>query len=297
MTRDQINEKVQIRLDEVQSGSSSPISNNVVESIYSVIDSELDEAAFDVIRLAPDEVLYPLAETDKKFHHGQGVEDVDVRVIFNSDHSGIVVLPADFHKLVSFKMSDWTREIDKLHAFGGETYKLQKHRYTKGQYDIPVGIFKPFQAYITAEEEPYSIDHEYTTNQTLTALFNGETVGGYAISTDDILHLSDQTDDTENGVYQAKASGAPTLLNSTPTPILPGACIEFYSCKTSNATIAELSYIAKRKAELMPDSLIDPLTYICAARVFESLRDFNHAKSALEIGVGILNSQNKGVIA
>jgi hypothetical protein len=296
MTRDQINEKVQIRIDEVQSGSSQPISNNVVEAIYSVIDSELDNAAFDVIRFSPLEVLYPIVETDKKFHHGQGVEDVDVRLLLNSDYSGQVVLPANFHRFVSLKLSDWTIEVTELHKLGSEVYNWQKNKYTKGRYDQPIGIYTPFSAYVTAEREPFDIAHIFASNVTLSSLYNGQTVDTYTISTGDILELTGQADEDQNGVYSAKASGAPTYLTSTSIPTLPKACIRFYSSKSSNATIEQLNYIPKKKAEEMPDELLDPLEYICAARVFQILQLYDLAKTSVDIGMGILMTQNKGIV-
>lgn len=298
MDRSAINEWVQVRIDELQSANGSPTSTDVVESVSNVISQELDPAAFDVIRETPRDFLYPLIETDKKFHHGQGVKDVDVRVIFNDDYSGKILLPADFYLLVSVKMSDWNRPITEIHPIGSEMWKVQQNRITQGTYDRPVGIHSPFASYVTDESAPYTIDNTFSVNVDTNDLYDGQTVDSYAISTGDILVCESQTVDSQNGVYLANASGAPTLLGDLKAlaPDLPNRVVEFFKGTSKSATLEELMYISKRKAEDMPDEFVDPMVWLCASRVFSILRQPDLAGIAEEKAKKILVNQSIGLV-
>lgn len=297
-SRDYLNTLVQIRMDELQQSTGSPVSDNVLESIESVIDKELDNSALDVIRYANLNELFSIIADGSKAHEGTGKKTTSTRVIFNSDKSGTIPIPVNYERFVSLKMSDWSNDIQHLESYMSDAYHRQKNnRITQGSYDSPVGIFYPFTNYTEDEKEPYSVAKTFTTNQTLSALFNGEEVDSYTISTDDILVLSGQSTSTENGIYQANSSGSPTKLGevSELTPDTPKACIQFHRCKTNSATIEHFFYIPKKKAEEMPDILLDALTWVCASRVFITLRDTTAGQLAEQKAKELLVSQNKGV--
>jgi len=124
MERQEIINQVKIKAAEI-----SPFEDN--EAIESpVIDALLDAGVKEILLMAP---IHLLTATD--FYTDSNPNTTD-----NGDNTGSIVLPDDFLRLVSFKMSCWLRPVNRAISESDSKYKLQFNAYTRG------GIAKPVVA-------------------------------------------------------------------------------------------------------------------------------------------------------
>ena len=288
-SRGYLKQLVAARIDEVIAEGSALENQNMVESPIETIEEELDNSADFVLLNSPIEKLYITLVSDKKFHHGTSVNDVDVRIIFKGDdtYSGHLILPADFFRFISMKMSDWDRSATELIPFNSVQYKEILNPYTTGNYKFPKVALVPWNTYLTVEETPYTIDKTFTSNVSLLGLFDAQTVDSYTMSTGDLLYLSAQTNDKENGLYVCPAPYGMVYTDKIAEPFevvveQKKAALEFFTSRSESATLDELYYIPRLKAHEMPDELIDAMTWVCASKAFTMLRLFSEAKIAME---------------
>lgn len=123
MTRDEIKLRVLQCVDEV---SPESVVNFGVDY---PIDAFLDEAALQVIRLAPLSAL------------GGAVADFSSSPVMPlEDGSGVVELPDGFVRLKQFKMKGWKRPVTVTHSVGSDVYLMQFNRTAKAGCSKPVVI-------------------------------------------------------------------------------------------------------------------------------------------------------------
>lgn len=303
MTRQQLKDRVAARVDMVTPTGDSVGGSTAIEAPIETIEEELDKAARYVLKYAKRELVLPAAVVDLKHFHGTEVNDQDTRLIVRDDDlSGLVVCPDNFIRFISMKLDSWKRELTGLISQGDPIYKYQRNnRYSGGSIYKPTGALAAFGSYQAAEKTKYTVDKVFTTNQTLSTLFNGETVDSYAISTGDILVLRGQTNYADNGTYKAAASGAPTKLSDEVSDTsgnypMPNKAIEIFRAGSTNDTIESFIYIPKLVAEEMPEELEDPMIWQCAGNVLESMGDSNLAKIAWDQVKIVLDTQKEGLI-
>lgn len=134
LTRLNIINFVKAKLDELipeGEGLTFNLSNtpNVTDPYNLLINANLDESTKNVILSAPLSVLVPVAHTDTEGIH------------VANELTGYIVLPANFLRLSSFKMTDWKREINVAITTQNPLYKKQSNTFLKG------GIIKPVAVY------------------------------------------------------------------------------------------------------------------------------------------------------
>ena len=132
-----------------------------------------------------------------------------------------------------------------------------------------------------------------TTNVTAANIYNGQTIDSLSVSTGDILVLTAQTDEDENGVYYAGASATTKLTGEIDT-INCGQAIEFFRATDANDTIELFHYIPKLLPEQMPDELLDMVIYYCAGRVLEAAEMFGEAERAFGRAAELMGIQRQG---
>lgn len=94
------------------------------------IEAALKRAARDIIDEAPAEYLIPV------FIGGSNPDPTPSQVK-NADGTGYVVLPADFHRLLNFKLYSWQQAVwDVLNPASDEA-KMQASRWTRGTPNKP----------------------------------------------------------------------------------------------------------------------------------------------------------------
>ena len=125
MQRQQIINEVKIKLEE-----SHPYED--VEVINSPLIKELlDECTDETQLLAPVYLLQPE-------EHAVSTNDI----VENPDNTGYIVLPDDFLRLVSFKMSAWKKALIEAISEDHPKYNLQKNIYTRGGISKPVAVIR-----------------------------------------------------------------------------------------------------------------------------------------------------------
>lgn len=147
--REWIKKKVSVRVDEFAVSASSVGGNTALEDPIETIEDELDMSAIFVLRNAREDYLYQLIKGDKKYYHGDNVQDVDVRLIVDEeDLSAIVVCPQDYLRFISLKLDSWKREVRELISPASPEYRTQKQNaFTGGSIYKPVAAFGPFSDY------------------------------------------------------------------------------------------------------------------------------------------------------
>ncbi len=306
-SREYLRKRVQARVDEFIPSGQNVGGQTAIEAPMETIDSELDFSALYVLRTANEDLVLPAVIGDLKHFHGTSVEDIDTRIIIDSSSKkATVVLPDNFARFISMRLSGWKTDLKRLMLTSDPSYRMQEYnRFTSGSIEKPKGYLVSFVSYTDGtgdtddEKTKWDINQTLTANQTLSSLYNGQTPsGGTILSTGNIIALSGQSDDDENGIYLVKASGAPTKLSdeTSNANVNCKQAIEVYRASSSSDTIDHLHYIPKLKAEEMPDELIDALIEHCAGRVFSQMGNIAGREASFKQAEYLLTNLNTGLI-
>ena len=120
-------DKVRIAIDEiVDQGTDSSFDNILDREIYQAIDHAVlqlcQELPVDVMEAKNADVQTVQTE------HGDGPSD---------DGTGVVLLPADFLRLVKFKLASWNRAVRELTDPLSDEAKMQASKWTRGNPQKP----------------------------------------------------------------------------------------------------------------------------------------------------------------
>lgn len=142
MGRQSLVNKVKTRIDEVCANADIIVDVDVENSkpYDSIIDELLEESAIEILLKAP---FYRLNITNGELTATESSYD---------SHTGTIVLPDDFLRLVSFKMKDWHRPVTEFALQGSEVAKMQSNKYLRG------GVAKPV-AVLTKSEEGMRVEY------------------------------------------------------------------------------------------------------------------------------------------
>lgn len=192
MDRDEIIVKVKLRLDEL-----GPFEEGqVIDSGRT--DAYLDEGGDTLQKIVPPWIVTPDSFVDASASTGGSVA--------YDSYTGYVPLPADFLKLVSFKMEDWSRSVTEAITEHHPLYKRQSYPELRGSYRKPVAVFR-----------------------------------------------------TKHGV---------------------GKVLDYYSVREDQHTVDHGLYLASKSAEDLDEILIDPLTWMVASLILDTVGEHNIAKTA-----------------
>lgn len=160
-TRQSAIDFIKAKLDEIIPGgegftfalSAEP---NISNPLDLLINAHLDEATKNVILSAPISVLFPTLATDA------GVANTDAK-------TGYVVLPDNFLRLSSFKMTDWLTDIDNPITPKDPKYKKQSNQFLRGGLSKPVAVltWKSVANVMKRVLEYYSVDTAHTVEKLL----------------------------------------------------------------------------------------------------------------------------------
>lgn len=121
MTRQEIKNRVLECIDEINVSGVNDIVNYPIDSL-------LDESAQFILKIAP---IYTIDNV---------VDFSNMQQTKNSDGTGKVLLPDNFIRLVSFKMTQWSREVTIPYDKTSIMYKKQSNIFTRGGVSKPVVI-------------------------------------------------------------------------------------------------------------------------------------------------------------
>ena len=299
-SREWFKKRVASRIDEVIPAGENVGGQTAIESPIETIEEELDFSVHYVLRTAKLQLLFPAVKSDKKHFHGTSVNDVDTRVIIDSNKKITIVCPEDFLRFVACKMASWKRELKAVIGQNDPKYRFQEgNKYTSGSIDKPEGAMVSFGEYISGELTKWTIDQTLSENESLAGLYNGVTPvssGATVLSTGNILVLSDQEDEDENGTYIVNASPiAPTKLSDSITTVNSGTAIECFRAGSVNDTLEKFHYIPRLKVEEIPDDIIDPVIWHCAGRVLEFMGRMEESSAAMAKADALLGNLKMGL--
>jgi hypothetical protein len=297
-----------LKIDELQpqqegvqfiDASSDDISN--VLDLY--INGLLDECAKHIHQTAPLHIIIP---TD-----GSSVSPVVNGTI------GHVVIPDDYLRFVSFKMSAWLQEVTSPILTTSKKYKHQKYLATRASIAKPVVALNTIKVTNTPVSQVDTVTlsgtsgtanlscagvvRQLTFNTSLTQTatdFVTNFAADYA--TVGVVVTSSGAD----LIFTASVAGTPftspwvsvltgdlsgTTVNTTPN--VPGVeakrTIEYYSVPAPGShTLSKFLYVSQVGAEYVQDNLTDALTWLCASKVLQVMGDITnqggYAEKALE---------------
>lgn len=292
-SRQWFEKRVSSRIDEVTPPGENVGGQTAIESPIETIREELDFSAHYVLRTAKLPLLYPTIKSDLKHFHGTSVEDVDTRIIVDSNKKATIPCPEDFLRFVALRLSSWKRDLKEVVDQNNPKYRFQEgNKYTSGSIDKPEGAMVSFGEYISAEETKWVIDHAFTTDQSVVDLDNDNG----SISTGDVFTLSAQEDEEENGTYLCNASSVePTKLSDSITTVNSGTAIEVFRAGSVNDTITKFHYIPRMTVEEIPDDIIDPVIWHCAGRVLEFMGRMEESSAAMAKADALLGNLKLGI--
>lgn len=364
-----LTKRVSARIDEVVPEGENKGGQTSIEAPIETIDDELDYSAHYILRTAKIELLFPTIQSDKKHFHGDSVNEVNTRLVIDSNRVATIVCPEDFLRFVACRLSGWKRDLKEIISQTDAKYRFQEgNKYTSGSADKPEGAMVSFGEYLTTithggvgggpftagekvtggtsgavgyfvestsstvltldrvtghfeaaetitgadssatatiasggivdEYNKWVISQTLAENETLANLYNGQTPassGATALSTDDIIILTGQSDEDENGTYKVNASGAPTKLTDSTSTGNSGTAIQCFRAASTSDTLTKFHYVPRLTAEEMPEDLIDPLIWHCAGRVLEYMGRMEESTAAIQKADALLGNLKLGL--
>lgn len=121
MTRANLISLVRAKMDEVSPFASNELVDETFTGLF------LDNSAKEILLKAPLRVLTPL-------------ELSTTGAVSLADGTGYVLVPSDYLRLHSFKMTEWKEVVQKTITPQDPKYNLQKHTTTRGKPNKPVVV-------------------------------------------------------------------------------------------------------------------------------------------------------------
>ena len=134
MSRSDLINKVKTRIDEVSKSGDTIVDVGIenTKPYDTIVDELLDESALEVLLKAPFFRLPITAMTTP----ASGTPDT------NDAKIGTISLPADFLRLVSFKMKEWLKPVTTFALPGDDIAVKQSNKYIRGGVAKPVAILR-----------------------------------------------------------------------------------------------------------------------------------------------------------
>lgn len=226
-SQDEMIDYVVALIDEVKPDDANGASELLQEAPVEKIVDQLENSATYVIRNAPEELLAPLIKTGE-FHApvAPGSTVASRLIINNTTLVATYVLPSDFKRLMSIKLSGWNQPTHQAMHRDDPRYRLLHNKFGVGSWRKPITAIVPFGAYVANE-----IDEAW--------------------------------------------------MNC-------GLALELFKAKTNADTVEYFTYIPTTSAANMTEELQDPVAWVCASRVLESMREHEASKRAMERAMGQL---------
>jgi hypothetical protein len=151
MDRLEIISKVRIKLDEIL----SDLSSQIVQS--ATVDVILDETVTQLLLMIPRHLVKAKAMATPP---GSGTVKPDPTL-------GYVVLPDDYLRLYSFKMTEWIRPVIQAISEDHPVYVLQHNTATRGKKAKPVCVIRYDQTEAKHVLDYYSVETDHTIEHAL----------------------------------------------------------------------------------------------------------------------------------
>lgn len=224
-----------------ENGKGGPIlssGDNIDElkPVYSYINAHIAEAANEVLLAAPLNRLIPKDGLEFPSSHPQNISNTDWTMAINTNE---IILPPDFLRMYTLRMSEWTRPVHKAITKTDHLYTLQFNKFTKGTPQKPVVCFSGVRANYDEYGDGKAIDNILYTNQP-----NGSATQALIAELNAKFGQNEVpcfVSGTNNVWYYVEFDGTATPATATATEI-NSPTLEFFSVK-SDYTIDELLYI------------------------------------------------------
>lgn len=151
-TQDQLIEWVIAKIDEVMPDDANGASEMIQEAPVGFIEDELNNSADFIVRNAPAQLLAPLIKTGEFHSTVDPGDSVTSRLIIDETSLiGIFVMPTDYKRFMSFKLSGWKRPVFELMDRTDPRYKLMHNEFRGGTWRKPQAVLTPFSRYVANE--------------------------------------------------------------------------------------------------------------------------------------------------
>lgn len=142
MNRDQLINQVKSKIDELSPSDALIVAVGTEDNkpIDTIIGSLLDESAIEVLLKAP---VHRLSVTKCATASGTATT--------GDAFSGSVAIPADFLRLVEFKMTEWKRPVTEFQPQGSPLAQRQYNVYLRAGINKPVAVISHRDAGMVAE--------------------------------------------------------------------------------------------------------------------------------------------------
>lgn len=256
---------------------------NVSNPLDLLINAHIDETTKDIQLSAPISVLVPENAT------AAGVS-------FTDPKTGYVILPNNFLRLSSFKMTDWQRKLDEGDMIDTKSpkYNRQSNKYLRGTTSKPIGVLT-WKNTSTGGLKTISLVAGGTGFvpgvNILTVVQSGglqgtiivtASAGGIITSVDSIVTAGDGYT-VATPLATTGGAGNGCTVNVTAINGIK-RIIEYYSINTVH-TVDELLYIPERLAEdliAVNPNLMDALAWQCAGKIMQITGMMDASKIAQE---------------
>lgn len=224
-----------------ENGKGGPIllsGDNIDElkPVYSYINAHIAEAANEVLLAAPLNRLIPKDGLAFPIDDPQNISNAAWTMTINTNE---IILPPDFLRMYTLRMSEWTRPVHKAITKSDHLYTLQFNKFTRGTPQKPVVCFSGVRANYDEYGDGKAIDNILYTNQPngsatqalieeLNAKFGQKEVLCFVSGTNNVW-------------YYVEFDGTVSPATATSTKV-NSSTLEFFSVK-SDYTIDELLYI------------------------------------------------------
>jgi len=279
MTRAQIAALALAKLDEI-----SPYDTSDVIPSAALADKLMDESAKTMLRSVPLHLVKPKNLTILSPNH----------VYDNTTGVGHIVLPTDYLRLYSFKLTEWSRSISVAITEQHPLFNLQKSRITRGKPNKPVCVLRHAMTTLPLTVGTLNQDPVIWEDDTE----NGYLYLGYSAIVPNAELLENMVIkriDTENNtIYYAEGNltfdkvwddratydytPLTTDAEDEDAPTL-GMILEYYSSNvTASNTLPDIDtalYVATEKPEDLNNTLSDLLTWFLAYDISVSMGEVN----------------------
>jgi len=277
MTRAEIAQLALAKLDEI-----SPYDTSDVIPAASLADKLMDESAKTMLRSVPLHIVRPKNLTILPPNY----------VYDNTTGVGHIVLPSDYLRLYSFKLTEWSRSVSTAITEQHPLFNLQKSRITRGKPNKPVCVLRHAMTTLpltvgSLNQDPVVWDDD-TVNDFLYIGYSAVVVGAEALENMVIKRI----DSTNGTIYYAEGNLTFDKIwadraTYTYTPLITdaededaptlGMILEFYSSNITTPNtmpgVDSALYVASEKPEDLNNTLSDLLTWYLAYDISVSIGD------------------------
>lgn len=148
MNRVELLNIVKSKIDEISSSDELlvPVGIEDNKPYDTIIETLLDESAIEVLLKAP---FYRLTISNS----------TSLEIVKKDSNTGIIILPTDFLRLLSFRMTEWERSVTQPAIKGDDISNMQSNKFIRGGQAKPIGVLTRTDKGLALEYYSVKVDH------------------------------------------------------------------------------------------------------------------------------------------